>query len=522
MPAVTIKNEIIEEFLRLTKIFEESFPNTDGGMSKAFYYAHGSYSEANITAAFKSYANLKKEAQNTDKITRKTITTSQNDAKKEFPRKYVVTCAIAGAVPNTAFLETLKYYCKVHKATLVILPMRGITSVDDEFHEDLVPYMSHFYEEYKFNDNLIAKAFMLHPQMILPLTGLARFGQSTASLIIAAPKHHMKCVPIGVKNIPHTLHTTGTVTMPEYTHLRPGEFGKLDHVFGALVVEVRDAKIFHIRHLTADAKGGFNDLNTYYLNNKKTVAPIEGVVLGDLHIGSEDPLAIKAWKEYIKLVKPKYVVLHDILDCLSINHHRKHDMHFRINLPAQLATLELELNLVAETLKMWTTEFPQIKFVITKGNHDSWLDNFLKTAEYARVEHYANHKIALELAQVMLAGKNPLQHFVECKIKTKNILWLDIDSNFKIGGIQCGAHGAIGNNGGKSSITSIELQFGKAVVGHTHSPEILRQTWIVGTSTHLDLNYNKGGGCSWVQASCGIYPNGVRQMITCINGAWKL
>lgn len=512
--------ELLNDYENVNNLFNSLFPGHDE-MPVDFFVAHSTYTMQDIKEIVGSYSKLVKAYNSRNKKTRDSFNIHKNDQEKAYPRKYVVTSAIAGATLQQTFFETLQTICKDQKATLVILPMRGIHSNDAEFDNEILQHSDYFCTEYVFNKNLKAQDFKLNPQMIDPVTGILRMGKQHQSLIIAAPKHRMKSVPVGAGHKPHIVHTTGTITIPEYANNRQGSLAAQDHVTGALLVEVHSQDTFNIRQLRATADQGVYDLNKYYFKKTIKASQASGFVMGDLHCGSEDPSAIKAWKECIDLVKPKYIVMHDILDCKTINHHQSNNVVYKANLPSKLKTLKQELDLVADTLTGWCKTYNKSTFIITKGNHDAWLDNFLKEVHYGRRENFDNLRISLPLAIDYMDGKNPLKEYVSRYAPLKNIVWLDVDSDFKIEGVQCGSHGACGNNGGKASIQSIELQFGNSISGHAHGPEILRDTWIVGTSTYLKLDYNKGGGSSWLHASAIIHPGGTRQMIISIEGIWR-
>jgi hypothetical protein len=132
-----------------------------------------------------------------------------------------------------------------------------------------------------------------------------------------------------------------------------------------------------------------------------------------------------------------------------------------------------------------------------------------------------NKKIALELALAMVNGLDPLKTGVEKYLGAdKPVTWLKRDEDYKIARIELGSHGDLGSNGGTHSLRSMENAYGNSVSGHTHTPEILRGAWQVGTCSLLKLDYNVGPS-SWVHSSCVVYPNGGRQLINVINGKWK-
>ena len=51
--------------------------------------------------------------------------------------------------------------------------------------------------------------------------------------------------------------------------------------------------------------------------------------------------------------------------------------------------------------------------------------------------------------------------------------------------------------------------------------EVKVDTYIVGTSSQLDLPYIAGGGSAWIAANAALYKNGTVQMLPSINGKWK-
>ncbi|MEM2131438.1 MAG: hypothetical protein QXR96_02860, partial [Candidatus Woesearchaeota archaeon] len=99
----------------------------------------------------------------------------------------------------------------------------------------------------------------------------------------------------------------------------------------------------------------------------------------------------------------------------------------------------------------------------------------------------------LELAKEYADGKNP----VEMGIKEhgrlpKNVKFLRANQDYKILGYQLANHGHLGPNGQRGNAKTIEADAGKSISGHTHQAEILRETYIVGTSTDLVLPYSQG------------------------------
>jgi hypothetical protein len=322
--------------------------------------------------------------------------------------------------------------------------------------------------------------------------------------------------------------TTGAITNSDYnTEMymseRTGYIAEHDHIVGGLIVEIKDDEVYHFRQVQADDEGKFIDLGIEYSPKGTTKIRPAAFVLGDWHSGDTCPMAKACWEQVCKDLKPEYLVLHDAFDGKSINHHESKNT---ILLAQRAAEGELDLlsELVGlrddlEELSGWVDQL-----VMVKSNHDEFLDRYLKDGKYTQDPY--NHKTSLRLALQMLEGQDPLRYGVEEMVGLKKsirekIRWLSRDEDFFIAKIQLGAHGDKGANGAKGSLRSMEKAYGNSVTGHSHSPEILRGAWQVGTSSHLKLTYNVGPS-SWLNTSCLVYPNGARQLINAINGEWKL
>jgi hypothetical protein len=243
------------------------------------------------------------------------------------------------------------------------------------------------------------------------------------------------------------------------------------------------------------------------------------MVLGDIHVGDTDPTAMQAWKEVMTIVKPEYVVLHDLFNGRSINPHTSD------NIVERSQAVYEDVSLFSETKQVtnFLNDLQQFnsEIVVAKSNHDAWLDTYLNKALYA--QDAINHGFALKLADAMVNdGRDPLQFAVEYHGLThRNITWLKRDEDFRVVGCQLSAHGDVGSNGARGSTVSIENAYGNSISAHSHTPEILRRAWVTGTSTHLKLSYNKGAS-SWLQSSAILYKNSSKQLIHSFDGRWKL
>lgn len=447
-------------------------------------------------------------------------------------KRFVITTAVNGCEVHDKFYASLKRFCDENEAQLLVLVASDPAHNRDKQWGTISARLKNetlVLEDTSLNSNVFLSTIKLSAKHIDPTTGLGRIGQRNGTFIYASPKQRLKAIPVSNSALPHFMMTTGAITVNNYdTDLymsqRTAYIAKNDHVLGAIIVEIVDDEHYHFRQIQSDSKGCFYDLGTKYAPTSSTPIRPEAFILGDWHAGSTDPDARKAWEEVAKLTKPKKILLHDAFDGVSINHHEKHYKLLKAQRAekGQLCLLS-ELNILAEDIKNLTQLTDEV--VVVKSNHDQFLERYLQEGKY--VDDPQNHRISLILALQLLDRKDPLKFAINelCLNNDKKIIdrikWLSIDDDFKIEGIQCGAHGHLGPNGAKGSIEGMENAYGNSVSGHSHTPQILRGAWCVGTSSLLKLEYNRGAS-SWLHSSCLIYPGGARQLINCIEGKWKL
>jgi hypothetical protein len=336
----------------------------------------------------------------------------------------------------------------------------------------------------------------------------------------------LKAAPVANNKLAHFTMTTGAITLPNYhsdmyMSQRTAYIAENDHKIGAIVVEIEDDETFYFRQIQADSTGAFIDFGKKYDGSTVTDVTPEAFVLGDWHSGSTDPTAASTWKEVTELLKPKRLVLHDAFDGLSINHHEDHDIvlrsqraaHGELDLKKEVAVFKQDLTM----MKSWNED---MSVVIVKSNHDIFLERYLRAGKYVVDPH--NHRYALELAIALIDGKDPLKYAVQGDEEDSRIEWLNIDDDYKVEGVQLGAHGHKGANGARGSLAAMEAMYGNSITGHTHTPEIIRDAYQVGCSCYLKLEYNQGGASSWLHTSCLLYPGGSKQLINSIFGKYRL
>lgn len=431
-------------------------------------------------------------------------------------KRYIISSVVPGAKPNVDFLEAIDNYCKYKKAELILIPTAPLYK-DDEISQPLLRKV--IIKDRKLNDNLYISLMPINPETVDPISGLDRQTQLTSGIIFASPKQRLKSIASPKNDLPRMVMTPGACTKKYYRDTKRGIVAARDHIDGAIIVEIENSDIYHFRQVQASKNGSFIDLGVRYNpNGKPTKERAEAIIPGDWHCGFTDPVVVSSVFDLIGKLKPKYTILHDFADCISINHHIEHKWLQRAKLD-NLQSLENELALIARELK--TFENVGNKVVIVKSNHDQFLDRWLEEGNYVRDPQ--NHIIGLELALAKSKGFDPLLAGISKYFKPKRTTFLRDGDSFTLTKkkIECGVHGHRGPNGARGSASALSKAYGTAVTGHQHSPEIQNSLFVVGTSTYLQLSYN-GGPSSWCQTLCIVYKDGSRQLINIINKKYSI
>lgn len=244
--------------------------------------------------------------------------------------KYLIVSAQACARPNKNFLESIKRYRR-GGAKLIILPMIGQNAKEDvDLLDRAFDKMDIEHGSRKLNENIGIDQFNVRPYQIDPATGLQRFTQRGTTKVFASPKQRLLPIAHSNRKHPKWLVTTGAVTHPNYAtgrdvsaeRRRLGNIAHRDHIYGALIVEIENDEVFHMRHVRSTRDGGeFVDLGRKYGPEGVGKSNLEALVLGDYHVGRTDDAVRLATHDMMYQLRPKRVVLHDFFDGHSVSHH---------------------------------------------------------------------------------------------------------------------------------------------------------------------------------------------------------
>lgn len=440
-------------------------------------------------------------------------------------KKFIITTAVAGAPVHEGFLASIKSYSKKNKAMLLIIPANyALYDIDPVLASD--PDINIVFKSLRLNSNIHIDPIKIDPKQVDPILGLDALGQTEGTVIIGSPKQRRAPIANSNTKLARIIQSTGAITKNKYIPAdgvpkRRDRLAESHHTMGAVVVEIIDDIFFHFRVVQMCKDGSFNDLfYKYSPNGDKKFIGCEAVIQGDYHVTETDPKVDKAVDEICSLGKPKYRVFHDFFSGVSINHHEMRNKVVRAMLANEnKINLEAELKECVRVINDKKKKKLSEKLVFSKSNHDEFLDRYLAEGNFDD----QNRTLSTKLQIFAMEGKDPFRAALEMfGLKfDSSIVWLERDQDFRVAGIELGAHGDLGANGKRNpGSKGMYKAYGKVIYGHCHYGEMWHGAWSVGTSTYRKLSYNKGAS-SWDNSHAIVYSDGTRQLINVIEGKWK-
>jgi len=430
-------------------------------------------------------------------------------------KKFLITTIVGGCELHKEFLYSIQTWEKNEGGVaLFLMADNDLTQIPDEIDDDKIVF-----DDLSLNNNIYISTIKILPKMINPGTGLQRLTFGEKSFIGASPKQYLEFIAQNKKNnLPRALMFTGAVTLPSYHgklyyQKRTDKLAHMDHKIGAVIVEVKDKTHFHFRQVQAMKNGNFIDLGKEYSPNNVEPVRAEAFILGDLHAEQINSEILQTWHRVAAKIKPKRIILHDVFDGYSINHHdrnqavtlAKKSMEKGLNLKKELDNLTL-------ILKELTEKYEQV--CIVHSNHDNFLEKYLQEGEFLKDPE--NILISLDLMKQLILGKNPIEWYVRSNLSCKNLIWWNEASHVEIEGCLVTSHGHRGPNGSRGSLKALEKIFPNIMLGHSHTPGIIRDGYQLGYSGG-DHTYAVGPS-SWMETSGVIYRGGGKQLINSIDG----
>lgn len=444
---------------------------------------------------------------------------------------FIITTAVGDTKAHKGFLAAMDTFCEKNNAQAVIMPCESVTNsfengsatFDSAFNDSKYLFVN---EDIQLNSNLTLASVQVSAKNVRPITGLSRLGNREGTFIFASPKQFLEYVPSGnSRGNNFGIMTTGACTIPDYYNnvyvsKRLSYIADFDHTMGGVIVEIKDDKTFTFRHFQADEAGNIFDMGRKYSPKGEVYSVPVSVVMGDLHATEADEDVLEYFLNLFHTMDVDNVFLHDIFEGVSISHHIKDIVDMSMRSIEGKASLREELaHTGAMVSQIHNRIAPKIRTYIVKSNHDEFLDRYLREGRY--INDPTNHYSALMIAPSLFEDSDTLEYGITLAESgnTKDPLWsqnnivfLSREDSFKIGGVECAAHGDLGQNGAKAGLASLEKIYGNCIVGHAHSAAIHRGVFRVGTLTKLNMGYNRGPS-TWTH-TCGIvYEDGQKQLI---------
>jgi hypothetical protein len=375
---------------------------------------------------------------------------------------------------------------------------------DEWWDSDLIPYLDsarqdiHQYLE-------ILSDIKIKPTASNPLVGLEGISAGKTS-VVGHPRIHLKSVPV-LKGHPNKfLLTTGACTLKNYTDTLSGKKAEFHHIYGFCIIELKDDDTFYIRQVTADDDGNFIDLNNKV--EKGTISKIKtcaAYIFGDIHASQVHQPIIEETNRLFDKITPRRIVLHDLFNGESINHH---DLKDPIKLFEKLESGRNVLKKEIENVYGFLENNKLLKYkpIVVRSNHDDMIDRWIKESDWKK--DLVNSREYMEYTLALLdkkANKGILSFLLEKRYGDK-ITCLGLDDSFKISGWEVGQHGHVGSNGSRGSFQQYRNLNTKIITGHSHTPGRQEGSASVGTYSSLDMGYNHGAS-SWAHSGIILHEN---------------
>jgi hypothetical protein len=444
--------------------------------------------------------------------------------------KYIITTVQLGVSINKNFWENMKQFAKRHGVDNIYAFVSNGKYSDEVMHPTVIDLVKRgeitlIDKSFNLNNKVRAYDTKVLAQNINPMSGQSNKLPSEYSYVMPGTKSRFFTVA-SIGNNARFYTSTGALTKPNYItvarssgmRVNRGLQALAQHQYGFSYFQSNGGNTFDIYPLFADKSGNFNYLNEKYHSGVVRKERIEALILGDIHHGQTNKYARLNYLKRIETLKPKVVVLHDLFDGQSINHHTRNNWLERVrNAKRNEAVLEEELKSLLDEINYLSNRFPDVKFIVAESNHDVFLRTYVSERHHHSEEY--NYLMGIKIFPQILDQRNVV---LEEALKLvgelpKNFLFLRENSSCKVRGVELAQHGHKGANGSRGSANQFRSLNLKMISGHTHSPQIYENGMIVGTNTNLEQGYTIGGSSSWMHADGILYANGTYSLLTAVH-----
>lgn len=418
------------------------------------------------------------------------------------------------------FLEKEKGF----KTQIIITPTRyrnpsGVEhaeqlKADDWWDKKVLPYL--FYDTLKFGDTIISAQSRVKPTTKHPLVGFEALA-GKHHLILGSPKADSAPLPRFRGEAIKTMSTTGACTFRNYSDSKIGEHGDIHHVYGFVVVELReDGTCMIPRFVTCKDDGSFYDLN-YKVEGQKVskVERFDTLIWGDIHAEQLDQ---EIYTNTLSIFKGRVDthILHDVLDGNRFNPHEEKDLYIRRRkIVNNKYDIKEEINAAVAFPKQVYKDFGGIVLVV-ESNHDVFLDRYINNKNWKNDLHNSHHYLEyayIQQTQDLTKHGNLFGYLLHKATHSEPIQYIPYGTLVEKKGILVSTHGDYGVNGSRGNLRQIAKLNRKSVTGHSHTHMIKGSAWSTGVTCKLEQYYNRKGLSTWTQGHTLIHENGKRQQV---------
>lgn len=445
-------------------------------------------------------------------------------------QKFIITSAQNETAVFIPFFNNLKAYADALAARLIVLPVHYNTSLFSGQAKGNHDWYASEVQNLLINEdhwlafckgiNLSARTNVL-PTALLPVNACAQIVGNAVAAIIGHTKQQAKTLPRMNGQDAKWAYTTGTCTVRNYVQSAAGAKAEADHAYGALIVETCEESLeWNVRQLRgSEIDGSFYDLDVFVsggvpqFNCDHALA----AVLGDVHGEKLDQNFYDKTLDFLDTYSINKVVLHDLHDFSSRNHHNRESGHFLASMLGR--TVEEDLQTTSRILTDLRNVIDGGDIIVVQSNHDDALKRWLDCNKYTPSKDPINavtyHKLNAAVYRDII-NKEPERPILETALAELQLdsgmaTFLNLDQSCLVHGVEVGYHGHTGTNGSRGSPAQFAKMGIPMVTGHAHSPSMVGNVTTVGCM-NLDQDYNVGMS-SWDLCHAVIYPNGYTSLI---------
>jgi hypothetical protein len=419
-------------------------------------------------------------------------------------KRLIITSYLIGSKVNNKIWKSITDLKTKLSAQLVVIAHRykNPTNLQESLRQTegsdyIDPRVENYlcWEDFHYGGHDVLASIQVNCTTLNPLVQIKKFainhsinGHSTQSLLVK---------PTLAGKMPPVIWSTGTISDIEEASNLKAKQAQFHYKYGCVIVSPMRSS----RNIDFSKTGNFSDIDAGVYENEQFTAKAKedykAVIWGDSHHGSTCPDTFKWQLNVTKQLNPAKLYLHDFIDAATVNPHAsklERSRYFNGNLHEEFESCAKQLNHIIACIK---DEGGQTTINLVRSNHPDMVSrHFLANT----IQDLSESELLI-FALWLQNNKSP-EAVLKLLCDSKTYLKVQIVDEYspEDAKISLNNHGDKGVNGSRLSASQLFNNGFIGVVGHGHSPFILGGANGVGTSTYLDLGYNKYGASSWCQS----------------------